>query len=147
MVAFACLDADLDVFGGHELGEFFAPLDQHDRLLLEQLVESKGAGVARATETVKIDVIDLQALAVFVNQGESGARDFVGLGCAQALHDAHGERGFASAQVADEQHDRPLRKLASQSFTECDGFVFRSCLERGHTGPWRRAGIATGRWR
>ena len=50
-------------------------------LAIEDFIQPKRGDLNRGVETVQIDVVDTSG-SIFVNQGEGGARNFLGQSCA-----------------------------------------------------------------
>src|ERR1700704_6319584 len=100
-------------------------------------------------EAVKIDVIDLRTPAtrqrIFVNQRKSRARDLFRVRRLQTFHDTFGQRGLASPEITDQQHDSASGKITGQTLAECDGLVLRAGPVGGPIAPSPRAGISGGR--
>src|SRR5436853_500062 len=82
--------------GGQELREALAPFDEHDGLAIEEIIETERGDLTGLVEAVEVDMVDA-AMPVLVDEGESGARNFVRLRRAETLHDAFGEGRLAGA--------------------------------------------------
>ena len=89
---------NLGVVGGNDFGETFAPFDEGEGGFVEEFFEAEAADLFGGVEAVEVGVVDLDGIAIFVDQGEGGAGDFVGGGGTEAFDDAFGEGGFAGAR-------------------------------------------------
>ena len=61
-------------------GKFIWPLDNHDSLFGENILEAEGFEIVEITHAIQIHVIHTDAAVVFVDEGESRAGNFVFLG-------------------------------------------------------------------
>ena len=113
---------------GSNCWKALAPLDQHHRLAVEDLVEPQRGGFLGAIQAVQIDVVHA-AFAVFMDQREGGAGHVLGFRRAQAADDALGQRGLARAEVADQQHHRAFRQRRRNAAAQLDGFFFAVSLK------------------
>ena len=117
---------------GPQVGEAFAPFDDHQAFAIQKLVDAQRGDLARFFQAIEIDVVEPGWIAVFVNQGKGGAGDVVGWGGVEAFGDAFDEGGFAGAEVADEQNQAMRGKLQCQAASEGDGFFGGMGLKRLH---------------
>ena len=82
----------------HPFRKPLAPLDQHHRVPIEDLIETERRQLLRAIQSIKVHVInDVMNAAVFVNQGERRTGNFFGNRGAESTDDSLGERGFPRA--------------------------------------------------
>ena len=74
MVAPEMLQSNPDLRREAESVQFLSPLDEHCGILLDQVFETKGLELARATfDAIKVHMIDLAIAPVFVDQREGRA--------------------------------------------------------------------------
>ena len=107
LVVAEAVDGDFGVFLPEDVREFFTPLDEEDgALVTDEIVEAEGVEFAGTLEAVEIDVIDVAGgAAIFVDEGEGGAGDVVGVGGLEARGDSLGQGGFTGAEIATEKNN------------------------------------------
>lgn len=127
VVAVGLREPDLGSIFGKQLRKTLSPFDQDHGIAVEKLVQTKAGDGAGIVQAIQIHVVN--AIRIFVDQGERGARNFVGRGRTQALHDALRQGGFTGAEIPDQQHHAFCRQSQSQPLAERDGFVFGRGME------------------
>jgi len=90
--------------------EAFAPLDQNHCLPIQNLLQAQRRYLLGRVEPVQVNVVS-PAPSVFMDQGERRTGYVLRFGDAQSAENPFGERGFARAQIADQEHDCALGKL------------------------------------
>lgn len=108
-------------------------------MAVEVVVPAEGEDFGRVVEAVEIDVDDRGAgglaVGVFVDEAVGGAYDVVGSIEGKGLDDAFGERGFARAEVADEQDEIAGLQLAGEEAAGLDGVVRAMRGDEHRAGP------------
>ena len=113
---------------GSKFGEALAPFDEDEGVAIEEFVEAERGDLRGMVEAVEIDVVDeivLGGRAVFVDEREGGAGDFVGRGGAASADNAFGESGFSGAEIADQQYNGAAGQHLGDAAAEVDGFLVR----------------------
>lgn len=108
------LDPDLDPFGRKQFRKAFAPLDQGKSAGVKQVLEPKMASFVRRVQPVKIHVVNDGWIAVFVDERESRAGNFVGIRRAAGFHNAFGKRGFPGPELSNQKDNRVFRQQCSK---------------------------------
>ena len=126
------IQADFDGGPVRAEREPLGPLDDHDGLFGQGVLEAEGFEIVKVFYAVEIDVIDLARVgfisarrivnAELVNQIERGAGDVFFLGGAQAADDSLGQRGLAAAEVSLQQHQDGRAELRCDFPALGDGF-------------------------
>src|SRR5579871_5945325 len=120
------LDGDFDVSVVNEARKFFAPLDEENGVIGDQVVEPKGFELAGRVHAVEINVIDVHVgAAVFVDQSEGGAVHVLLRGGVKAFGDAFDESSFAGAKIAAQENQTGWSEDFREFAAESDGFVGR----------------------
>jgi hypothetical protein len=122
-------DADGDIGGGEMASEFFGPFDEDNGIAAEDFVEAEGGKLAGFVEAIEVDVIEADGVAIFVDEGESGAGDFVGSSRPEAFGDAFGKGGFPCSEVASEEDEAGGMESRGERFAEGDHFFFGGRVE------------------
>ena len=86
----------------------FGPLDDHHRLLAENIFEPERFEIPKTHDAVQIDVIDARRVGafIFVHQRERGAGHVLFARRAQAADDPFGQRGLPCPEIAGKQNQR-----------------------------------------
>ncbi len=79
-------------------GELFAPFEDDDGGLSKHFFQAESLKIVEALDAIKVAVENFVATAIFVDEREGWAGDFVLGGGVEAGNDALGERGFAAAK-------------------------------------------------
>ena len=103
----------------HQFQETFAPLDQYNRLTIENFIESQRCYLRGPIQAVQIDVIDAGAVFVDQREGRAGRRRVR----AQTCHETFDELGFAAAELAGQREDVACFHIAGELTTERFGLV------------------------
>ena len=119
------------------LRQKFGKRSAHSRKTSAGLSKSSSSPRRRTSsgcvEPIQIDVINTRRVAVFVNQGEGRAGDFVGGGCAAPFGDSFVEGGFACSQVTDQQNDGGWRQAAVRGGARARGFLRPNAVSNRRT--------------
>ena len=83
--------------------ELVRPFHDDHRFFREHVFQAERFQIVKIADAVKVDVINRRAASVFVDQRESGARDFVFVRRAQPAGDAFRQRGLPCSEIPGKQ--------------------------------------------
>src|SRR5579862_6258088 len=83
--------------------ESLRPLDDHNRILSQSILEPQRFEVVKIFDAIQIHVINLAMILKHVNEGECRTGDFLFLRCSQPANDSLGQRSLPAAKVSGQQ--------------------------------------------
>lgn len=111
------LQFHIETIGRQPPAQSFRPLNQTGGAR-ERVLQAKLPSVVRLLQPVEIDMPEFATFAIIgLNQGVSGARDFVGM-ARPGLDSAARQCGLAHPQIAAEADDVPWRDAFAQAAAE-----------------------------
>src|SRR5690242_12523765 len=126
VVLAGAFNRDFDVAVTHKAGKFFAPLDEQNRVISDEVIEAERLQLTRRIHAVKINVVDVHlGAAIFVYQGKGWAGHILLAGSLKTFCDTFDESSLAGAQIAAQQHQPRRGESGGQIASQGNGFVGR----------------------
>jgi hypothetical protein len=118
--------------------EPFTPLHQHDGVLVDDLLQSEGREIIGVFDPIEVHVINLESIAIFVDQRECRAGHRFFPGSAQTGDDAFRQSRLAAPQFPFQYHQARGMELACQLPARGQGLL------RGMSHRFRHHSICRG---
>ena len=130
-------EAEVPALSGKVVAKALRPLDDGDGAAEEGFAPWQGFEVVRVSQAVEVKVVEVQPSIVFVDEGESGARDGDFPRDTQSAGDAARDEGLARAQLTPQGNDVSGLEMTSQQAAELEAACFTGAVYGHffHAGP------------